>query len=561
MENHLYLYLSIVLTIILISCKKQVNDSPVVYDFEIYKSKEIRLDDDDRDYIYHSMQLVTIDDNDVIAINVGWHKLSFYRISDGKKIHETKIDNSNRLEAFYFINKDSIFLSFECPYYSRKEEQEKPTTKMLVDYDGNIKVIYGNYVDDKSVLIGQYSKDSILPAKSNALGEICITENNIFFPACQYCTSPIGTKEFMNDHRPLVSRLDTKENKYYFSKTKHYPFVQEGTYYQSVSVPMFITRSPYGRPLLSYFYSNVIFEWDWHNDSLLMHNVQSRLLDTIFPASTPNQYDFEIPAYFYDIKYDKKDSIFFRTMYFNENVYGKLLYGLVVFNKDFEYLGEIYEQNSWPTLSNENVLIDVIPYGDSILNINYLNVIKTERNFTKYIDSCKNDLMSRKIAYDNLKDQLCDNNNPVIRMLKKQRELVESNYKILTLYSYSGCVGCVDAVISVIQEYKDIINKLPFYIIISANGKEEANDEINRYGLDEFDKLCIDDIGLLKSLAGSNYLLNPRITVVNDGVVTLDTIYQAMDIEDKLLPQITGPDEYTTYILDDNGDVMIIPKL
>ena len=61
----------------------------------------------------------------------------------------------------------------------------------------------------------------------------------------------------------------------------------------------------------------------------------------------------------------------------------------------------------------------------------------------------------------------------------------------------------------------------------------------------------------MKSIANTNLLHNPRLTIVEDDVATLDTIYQAMDIEDKLLPQITGPDEYTKYMLDEDGNVII----
>ncbi|MCF0207212.1 MAG: DUF4221 family protein, partial [Bacteroidales bacterium] len=532
MKNKSLKYLILALSIMQSACTNDNKPTPAVYDFEVYKSQEIKLADDDC-YSGHE-QLVNIDGEDVIVMNVGG-KLSYYRLSDGKKIHETITHNSNRLESFYFINKDSIFLSFGCPYYSRFEEFEKPSAKMLVDYNGNIKKIYDYNADSCSLSVGSYCRDSILPAYG-ASGKIYICGDNVFFPVNMSWASMLGTKEFMKKQRPMISRLDIKENKYYFSKTKHYPFVSEGVYYQSVSEPVFITPSPSGLPLMSYFYSNVIFEWDWQNDSVYAHKVQSRLLDTVLPAKEPNQYEFEMPAQFHNIFYDAKDELFFRLMYFDGNVYGKRLFGLVVFDKDFNYLGEIYMQKSWPWLSNKNTLIDLYPLNDSTLKIDYLNVVRTDRNFDNYIDSCRNDMKAKRDAYDDLKEQLRNGNNAIVNMLKTQKEINESNYKILTLYTYCGCIGCVEAVAATLHEIKDIINKLPFYIIVSGNGKDEADREIEKYGLKSFNNLFIDEKGLLKSLAGSNYLLNPRITVVENGKVTLDTIYQAMDIEDKLLP-------------------------
>ena len=80
---------------------------------------------------------------------------------------------------------------------------------------------------------------------------------------------------------------------------------------------------------------------------------------------------------------------------------------------------------------------------------------------------------------------------------------------------------------------------------------------MQKYELTYYDKVVIDSTCIMKNIANTSSLLNPRITIVEDGMVTLDTIYQADAIEDKLLPQITGPDEHTKYALTEDGEVIV----
>jgi hypothetical protein len=122
-------------------------------------------------------------------------------------------------------------------------------------------------------------------------------------------------------------------------------------------------------------------------------------------------------------------------------------------------------------------------------------------------------------------------------------EIKESSYKILTLYANEGCIGCEQATLQTLYNNREILNKVELYIIVSCKNAKELETYIQDNGLTSYDKLIEDTTGIMKSVANTNLLLNPRITIVENGTVTLDTIYQADVVETKLLPQLTGPNE------------------
>ena len=205
------------------------------------------------------------------------------------------------------------------------------------------------------------------------------------------------------------------------------------------------------------------------------------------------------------------------------------------------------------------MLLNIQYPNDSTVTINYLKLVKTDRDYDKYIDSCRNVLQTMKQDLEDKKKALLDG-YPPINYVKSQMDINESSYKILTIYCNNGCPGCEYSALYTLLENKEVLNKVPLYIILSARNKRHLDSYIEQTGLSYFDKIVPDTTGIMVTVAKSGLVLNPRITVVKDGKVTLDTIYQAMDIEDKLLPQITGPDENSKYALDEDGEVIITTK-
>ena len=312
-------------------------------------------------------------------------------------------------------------------------------------------------------------------------------------------------------------------------------------------------------PIYRYPYSSSVYEWDFDRDSVIEHYFISAIADSIMPLPSPAEYGHELPCRYGEVKYDECNQVYVSPIFFNGKIYGEWKRGLIFADKDFQYIGEIFETKHWPDVSNKDMLLDIQNPNDSTISIDYLKMVKTDRDYNKYIDSCRNVLQTMKQNYADKKNALLDG-YPPINFVKSQMDIKEANYKILTIYCNYGCPRCEYGALYTLLENKEVLNKVPLYIILSASNRQHLDSYIEQNGLSYFDKIVPDSTDIMKTVAKTGLVLNPRITVVKDGKVTLDTIYQAMDIEDKLLPQIIGPDEHSRYVLDKNGEVIVTTK-
>ena len=546
MNRKLLLLLSFVT---LISCKNhtQQNDK-FVFDYEVYKTQKILLAEEDRGKkILSCKQIVNIDNQNVIIMNINRNYLSFYDLESGEKIHDIFVDSLGRMNTFYYIGKDSIFVG----YYNNKGgmELESPQSLRLTDWDGNVKKIYGYEVDQEELNNYKYDINKLIPPLND---EFVLCRNNIISQSTYYDSyGLLGTKEFIDNPLPLGIRMDTKENKYHISKHRKYADIKEGIYYPTYILTR-VNKSANDLPIFRYPYSSTALEWDFENDSIIEHYFKSSLIDTIMPLSHPAEYDQELPYSYGEIEYDEYNQVYTSSIYFNSETYGEIKHGLIFADKNFKYLGEMFDNKFWPSASNKEMTLNIRKENDSIITINYLKLVKTDKDYNKYIDSCRNVLLIMKQNQENKKNTLI-NGCPSINFVKSQMEIKESSYKILTLYG-EGCIGCDMVTLQTLYDNREVLNKVPLYIIVSNTNPSEY---MQKYELTYYDKVVIDSTCIMKNVANTSSLLNPRITIVEDGMVTLDTIYQADAIEDKLLPQITGPDEHTKYALTEDGEVIV----
>ena len=80
--------LAILLSVTLFSCKDNKQNDKYVFDYEVYKTQEIKLEENDYNCHTLGQQMVQIDGRDVIVLLM-WEKkkLSFYDIENEKKIN------------------------------------------------------------------------------------------------------------------------------------------------------------------------------------------------------------------------------------------------------------------------------------------------------------------------------------------------------------------------------------------------------------------------------------------------------------------------------------------
>lgn len=535
-------------------CKDNVEPKEkFVYDYEVYNAKDIILAEEDRGKtILSRKQLVDMDGKNVVILNIGGNSLSFYDLESGEKVHDIFVDSLGKMKCFHFVGKDSIFIG--CSNFRHEIELATPQALRLIDWDGNVRKIYGYEVDQDELNKYEYDVEKLVAPENSAF---VFCKGNII-SSQTYSTSYglLGTKESVDNPLPIGIRMSTKENKYHVSKHRKYAYIKEGMYYPT-NCSMLVNKSANDLPIFKYRYSPMAFEWDFENDSIIGHCFKSALVDTIMPLPQPAEFGHELPCYYGPVVYDECNQIYVSTIFFNEKIYGKIKWAILFADKDFQYIGEKFEYEYYPSETKKNLALNIRKTSDSTITAYYLKLVKTSRDYNRYIDSCRNVLQAMKQNLEDKKNALLDG-CPPIKFVKSQMEIKESNYKILTIYCNDGCQGCEKGALGTLLANKEVLNKVPLYIILSAYNPEHLDSYIETTGLSYFDKVAKDSTGIMKTVAKTGLVLNPRITVVNDGMVILDTIYQALDIEDKLLPQIAGPNENSRYVLNDNGEVSIV---
>lgn len=156
--------LAILLSVTLFSCKDNKQNDKFVFDYEVYKTQDIILAEEDRGgYLNFYSQIVNIDGKDVI-IKINGQHLSFYELGNGEKTHDMFIDSLSYIWSCDYVGKDSIFIS--CSKLERDIELESPQALRLIDWDGNVKKIYGYDIDQEELKNYKYDANKLVPPQS-----------------------------------------------------------------------------------------------------------------------------------------------------------------------------------------------------------------------------------------------------------------------------------------------------------------------------------------------------------------------------------------------------------
>ena len=529
------LIISIIIILLFFSCVKE-KPTPSVYDLKIVKTKNILLNNNDKILSYSQKQLIKLDNNNIIILNINGKKLSFYNINNGQKVHEIITDSKKNLDSYFFVNKDSIFIFYEESHPPSDEDREIPGQFQLIDYYGNIKIKYP-YNIAMSDWHNNVDMKILLPPRQS-WEDIHIIQNDIFFKTMTEQIGDVGTKEFMENRLPFMMRYNTIDQKFYLSKLYNFPYIEEGIYYPTSWSVVNVAISGNNLPLVRYNYSSNVFEWDYKNDKLITHPLKSRLIDTIMPMTSPSSYHFyNLECAYGQINYDHYRKLYFANLYYNSNFYedNDGLRTVIIANDKFEYLGELYCNKQFPIYYTKNNILSIINSNDSTIKIDYLELIKTNRDFDKYIDSCKNDLKIRKEKVEKIKNAFNNSANSLIEILKSQQNIKENNYTVLTIYPTAGCIGCNEFILNFISQQKSLLENLPFYLVITADNSKQISKELKKYNLQNFKNLAIDSIGIIKKQTQHKGLLNPRLTIIRNNKIETDDIYESFETETTLL--------------------------
>ena len=277
------------------------------------------------------------------------------------------------------------------------------------------------------------------------------------------------------------------------------------------------------------------------------------------PVSLDTVIDVDVPLLAGDSKqlgvrldYDETNNVYWAEKSYDTEYYGKNVHELIIVDKDFKYLGTIYDNKVWPWFWNGRILIDIEHIKDnSVVTVNFLKLTKTDRDYNEYIDSCRADLEKKHKDWEEYKEKNSPENSPLIGLVKPEADRV---YKVLTLYCKDEISDGEKMVIDSLIGEKEIVNLAPIYLVISAENEDAAASYVKKNGLDCIEKIVFDTEGIAKTDAGQD---NPRFILVEDGLIKRDTIYSTEDLGSEMFPRLFGQDKGTRYIIYD-GELVVL---
>lgn len=277
------------------------------------------------------------------------------------------------------------------------------------------------------------------------------------------------------------------------------------------------------------------------------------------PVSLDTVIDVDVPLLAGDSKqlgvrldYDETNNVYWAEKSYDTEYYGKNVHELIIVDKDFNYMGTIYDNKVWPWFWNGRILIDIEHIKDnSVVTVNFLKLTKTDRDYKEYIDSCRADLEKKHKDWEEYKEKNSPENSPLIGLVKPEADRV---YKVLTLYCKDEISDGDKMVIDSLIGEKEFVNLAPIYLVISAENEEVAASYVKKNGLDCIDKVVFDTEGIAKTDVGQD---NPRFILVEDGLIIRDTIYSTEDLGSEMFPRLFGEGKHTRYIIYD-GELIVM---
>ncbi len=533
-KNTLATAIYIMAVFLFVSCEPK---GDVCYNYEREGIISIPLD-----YVapdYSRSQYCIIDGKEIVVANLGRRELVFFDIAEKKQCHIINLLKDRDLCAFEYVNKDSIFVFYTMPYsYYRSEISDSVILSdtlsfQLIDYNGNVKKHYHFNCDDSNFNGSDITVGDVLPPYSGLFyHKIMRSGNMVFFYPNRYLYNDV---ENISNSKPFIACYDLNTEKYYFTKQK-LPYLNDTAYYpflEGSSNFMYFCISPDGLPVLRFSYSSDVFEWDYKNDVLIPHTLKSRIIDTIAPLKYRTNSLNSMDAYYHGITYDPSKEMYYSTILFPVN--DEIIASEIIADRNFNYISE----------TQGGIANDAQFYYDTIILTSVFDSIWVCKYRLKRSNGCDCSLDSLRNIIDRVrkkKEQIIssyvkEGQNSLQNFFEHNVPNHESDYCIVTLYARGSCTPCRQSILGLIASHQKIFSEVPLYLVITGT-ETSIENELNSNGVvfDEFKNVIFDKERIVESLPVKTSFLNPRLTIIRDNIVVLDSIYNAEGLKEAFVP-------------------------
>ncbi len=445
------------------------------------------------------------------------------------------------ISAFHIFSKDSILVKVSNTNF---EDGNVDSTLFLMNYKGNI---YKYFLLQDSILYCSLNKnkkqsDLYFPS-TNFNNFFFIDTYKIFLPML-----PVAEDSFP----PKLAYYDILQEKLVISKSMWNPLPKECKCYYPYEYYniTYAQNTPAYHPVFIIGYRPAVYEWNVLRDTVITHKIRSYLVDSILPMPSP-QMDISITnAMFHSIIYNPYTQQYYLSIMFSEG-YGHAT-EVMILNHNFDIIAEALKPKMG-TVGNYTIL------KDGMLSVAYYSPIFKD---TLFINKAFFPKLYGIANIDSLKNMLDSMYNPQLDEFKQYLQtcqvaqgdtsLQEIDYKpfidryitvppkdsfwIISVHPQAGCPSCTQSILNFISANKDFLqDKKDWFLFIFSNDKQSVKKLLSVKMLDLLPQIII------VSTSGTNkYFVtgkNPRLTIVKNGKITFDKIYQhdnPTKIQDKI---------------------------
>ena len=274
--------------------------------------------------------------------NHGAKEIISYAMNTGKIVEIIPVKHSweDKVFAFRYVNKDSIFVLFN-PNYRRGGIHDSILVR--IDHHGTIKDAYSF----KNAPVHHrenpyFDKDSMA---SVGMLELAYFNANIAFTLKrEYCLP--GDTLFAQYHFPIGGHFNTLDKTLTLHKIEH-PSKKIGTYYANDANAPYLSLSAKGNPLYSFRHTDAVYEYDPKTQTNIKYTTLSVLIDSIHPLAMPHYISSNdrpsmdnTQPFYGRVVYDRYRDKYYRTLSIPSTTGGGYRQVLLVYNNDFQKIGE-----------------------------------------------------------------------------------------------------------------------------------------------------------------------------------------------------------------------------
>lgn len=362
-----------------------------------------------------------------------------------------------------------------------------------------------------------------------------IADNKIFFTTYREYGSFGGYELKL----PLIGYFDIKEKKQKFSTDVFFPNIKNKYYSDGMyNLKLF----EYDNSIYMLFpFIDIIYKLDYELNLKQSFSIKSKLFDKVSHSDIPllNQNNIQLFNNFnyLDMFYHKNH--FFRVVSLPSDSFGNEYVLYLFADKNFKYLGEsiIQHDGFFYKYSNDTIILFSKLYNNK-LYIRFCEINEYENcsldsliyKLNKISNKNKEKLYKEKC---NIPQNTSNKNNSNLFLNYLNKLNIFKENAVYTILKADGCVSCNIEIINFVSINQSFFSKKSNFYLVYVNPNTtmlENKRYLSSFNLNR-DDFCIIDTTSLYKYANPKDYSNPRLIVIKNGKIQIDSTFLPSNIE------------------------------